>query len=210
MYFATRINRHIFLLGMALACLFSSSAFAETTLAGVKLDDTAQVGNQTLKLNGAGIRYKVIFKVYVAAMYLPEVKSTTAEVLALPGAKRLSLVILRDLSSDDLGNRFMDGLKKNLEYAERAKLVNSMVIFGQMFALIPGMKKGDVLNLDLVPGVGVVSQMNGKQLGETITDQSFYNAVLKIWLGNHPVDEELKRKMLNDKKAEEAPIKPRA
>ena len=210
MYFVKRINRHIFLLGMALACLFSSSAFAETTLAGVKLDDTAQVGNQTLKLNGAGIRYKVIFKVYVAAMYLPEVKSTTAEVLALPGAKRLSLVILRDLSSDDLGNRFMDGLKKNLEYAERAKLVNSMVIFGQMFALIPGMKKGDVLNLDLVPGVGVVSQMNGKQLGETITDQSFYNAVLKIWLGNHPVDEELKRKMLNDRKAEEAPVKPRA
>jgi hypothetical protein len=210
MYFVTRINRHLFLLGIALACLFSSSAFAETTLAGVKLDDTAQVGNQTLKLNGAGIRYKVIFKVYVAAMYLPEVKSTTAEVLALPGAKRLSLVILRDLSSDDLGNRFMEGLKKNLEYAERAKLVNSMVIFGQMFALIPGMKKGDVLNLDLVPGVGVVSQMNGKQLGETITDQSFYNAVLKIWLGNHPVDEELKRKMLNDRKAEEAPVKPRA
>lgn len=205
MNYTTRMNRSLFLLCTAFACFFSTPALAETTIAGVKLDDTAQVGNQTLKLNGAGVRYKVIFKVYVAAMYLPELKSTTAEVLALPGAKRVSLVIMRDLSSDDLGNRFMDGLKKNLEYAERAKLVNSMVTFGQMFALIPGMKKGDVLNLDLVPGVGVVSQINGKKLGDTIADQNFYNAVLKIWLGNHPVDEELKHKMLNDKKGEEAP-----
>ncbi len=202
MNFASRINRRIAGLGVASALLFSSPVFAETTVAGVKLDDTAQVGTQTLKLNGAGVRYKVVFKVYVAAMYLPELKSTTAEVLALPGAKRVTLVMMRDLSSDDLGQRFMDGLKKNLDIAERTKLINSMLTFGQMFALVPSMKKGDVLTIDWVPGTGVVSQFNGKKLGETITDPAFYNAVLKIWLGNHPADEPLKHKMLNDKSDE--------
>jgi hypothetical protein len=199
MKFASRINCRFTSLGLASALFFSSPVFAETTVAGVKLDDTAQVGTQTLKLNGAGVRYKVIFKVYVAAMYLPELKSTTAEVLALPGAKRVTLVIMRDLSSDDLGQRFMDGLKKNLDITERAKLIGGMLTFGQMFSLIPSMKKGDILTIDWVPGTGVVSQYNGKKIGETIPDPNFYNAVLKIWLGNHPADEPLKHKMLNDK-----------
>lgn len=201
MTFTTCITRRLALLGAVSALLFSSPSMA-AEMAGVKLDETAQVGNQTLKLNGAGIRYKVIFKVYVAGLYLSELKSTTPEVLALPGAKRVTLVMLRDLSSEDLGQRFMDGLKKNLEIAERAKLINAMLSFGQMFALIQELKKGDVLTLDWVPGTGVVSSLNGKKLGETITDPNFYNAVLKIWLGNVPADEKLKHKMLNDKSDE--------
>ena len=86
MNFVSLINRRLAYIGVASALLFSAPVFAETTVAGVKLDDTVQIGTQTLKLNGAGIRYKVVFKVYVASMYLPELKSTTAEVLALPGA----------------------------------------------------------------------------------------------------------------------------
>ena len=199
MNFASLINRRLAFLSLASALLFSAPVFAETTLAGVKLDDTQQVGNQTLKLNGAGIRYKVVFKVYVAAMFLSDLKSTTAEVIALPGAKRISLNIMRDLSSDDLGQRFMDGLKKNLDVSERSKLINSMLTFGQMFSTIPGLKKGDVITFDWIPGTGVVSSHNGKKLGDPIVDANFYNGVLKIWLGEHPADETLKHKLLNDK-----------
>ena len=199
MNFVSLINRRLAFLGIASALLFSSTVFAETTLAGVKIDDTAQVGTQTLKLNGAGIRYKLVFKVYVASMYLPELKSTTAEVIALPGAKRISLVIMRELSSDDLGQRFMDGLKKNLDISDRSKLIGSMMTFGQMFSTISGLKKGDVITFDWIPGTGVVSSHNGKRLGDPITDPNFYNGVLKIWLGEHPADETLKHKLLNDK-----------
>lgn len=197
MKFGICINRR-------LAQLFAVCAFAVAVpvaaveLAGVKIEDSAQVGTQQLKLNGAGIRYKVIFKVYTAALYMAEKKSTTAEVLALPGAKRVSLVILRDLSSDDLGQRFMDGIRKNAEVAERAKLVNAMLSFGQMFASIPEMKKGDVLTVDWVPGTGVVSQYNGKKIGDTIQDPNFYNALLRIWLGASPADDKLKHALLGE------------
>lgn len=202
MKFLSLIKRRLAFFSIASALLFSNSAFAETTLAGVKLDDTVQVGTQTLKLNGAGIRYKVVFKVYVAAMYLPELKSTTAEVIALPGTKRMSLTIMRELSSDDLGQRFMDGLRKNLDVSERSKLIAPMLSFGQMFSTISSLKKGDVITFDWIPGTGVVSSHNGKKLGEPITDPNFYNGVLKIWLGEHPADETLKHKLLNDKMQE--------
>lgn len=169
---------------------------------GIKVDDTAKVGTQNLKLNGAGVRYKAIFKVYVAALYLAENKSTTAEVLALGGAKRLSLTVQRDLSSEELGRRFMDGMRQNADVSERAKLVGAMLSFGQMFSSIPEMKKGDVLTVDLIPGTGTVSQLNGKKVGDTIPDANFYNALLKIWLGPQPVDEKLKRDLLGEKPAD--------
>lgn len=185
---------------LAFAACVSVPAFADTvTISGVKLDDTAQVGNQNLKLNGAGVRYKVFFKVYVAALYLPEAKSTTPEVLAMPGAKRVTLVMLRELSNDDLGQRFMDGLRNNLDIEERGKLIKPMITFGQMFSLVPVLKKGDILTFDWIPGTGIVCQFNGQKVGETINDAAFYSAVLKIWLGKHPADDALKDKMLNAK-----------
>lgn len=195
-----RAVRHgkLSMLAVLSAILFSVPAVA-VEIAGVKIDETVQVANQQLKLNGAGIRYKAIFKVYTAALYLPEKKSTTAEVLALPGAKRVSLVMLRDVSSDDLGQRFMDGIRKNADMAERAKLITSMLTFGQMFSLIPEMKKGDVLTVDWIPGTGAVNQFNGKKLGETISDANFFNALLRIWLGSSPADDKLKHSLLNDK-----------
>lgn len=187
---------------MVCASMFSLSAGADTvTVSGVKLDDSVQVGSQSLKLNGAGVRYKVFFKVYVAALYLPEEKNTTADVLAMPGAKRVTLVMMRELSNDDLGQRFMDGLRANLDIDERSKLIKPMISFGKMFSLVPVLKKGDILTFDWVPATGVVCQFNGQKIGETINDLSFYNAVLRIWIGKEPADEALKQKMLNAKAA---------
>jgi hypothetical protein len=192
----------LFNVAMVCASMFSLSAGADTvTVSGVKLDDSVQVGSQSLKLNGAGVRYKVFFKVYVAALYLPEEKNTTADVLAMPGAKRVTLVMMRELSNDDLGQRFMDGLRANLDIDERSKLIKPMISFGKMFSLVPVLKKGDILTFDWVPGTGVVCQFNGQKIGETINDLSFYNAVLRIWIGKEPADEALKQKMLNAKAA---------
>ncbi|MFA9275499.1 MAG: chalcone isomerase family protein [Candidatus Aquirickettsiella gammari] len=187
-------------LAIATMAFLTVPACADTvTVSGVKLDDTVQVGTQSLKLNGAGVRYKVIFKVYVAALYLPEEKSTTAEVLALPGAKRVTLVMLREMSNDDLGHRFMDGLRNNLDIEERSKLIKPMITFGKMFSLVPVLKKGDILTFDWIPGTGIVCQFNGQKIGETINDPVFYSAVLRIWLGKDPADDSLKQKMLNAK-----------
>src|SRR5271165_57777 len=119
MKLASRIGRVAAMLGVAVALLSASvSSASAVEVAGVKLDETASVANQELKLNGAGIRYKFIIKVYVAGLYLAEKKSTLAEILALPGAKRVTMVLLRDIESDSLGQAFMDGIKKNSDINE--------------------------------------------------------------------------------------------
>lgn len=161
-------------------------------IGGVKMEDTSRVANKELKLNGAGMRVKAIFKVYAAGLYLTEKKTTVPEILALDGPKRMILVMQREVSSEDFGQSFMTGLNDNSDKAEKSKIINQTVKFGEMFAALPGLKKGDVLYLDWVPGAGTESSLNGKKMGESIPDVAFYNAVLRLWLGQKPVDSALK------------------
>jgi len=180
---------------LALAC----GGAGAVEVAGVKLDDSVQVANQALKLNGAGVRYKVIFKVYAAGLYLAERKTSVADVLAAPGVKRVTLVMLRDVGNEEFGQSFMAGIKNNSTREERAKYVNQMMQFGEMFASIPELKKGDVITADWIPDAGTVSSHNGKKISGPLPDVGFYNALLKIWLGDNPADDQLKQNLLGEK-----------
>ena len=185
----------------ALSCLvicFCQSASA-IEIAGMKVDETARVSNKELKLNGAGIRAKAIFKVYVAALYLSEKKTTVPEILDLAGPRRLTLIMLRDISSEDFGQSFMTGLNANSEKTEKTKIINQMVKMGEIFASIPSLKKGDTITTDWIPGSGMLIQVNGKTAGEVLPDINFFNAYLKIWLGDKPADSALKQSMLGSK-----------
>lgn len=183
--------------GLALLAGLTGSAMA-VEIAGVKVDETAHVGNMDLKLNGAGIRYKAIFKVYVAALYLKDKKTTVPEVLAASGARRVTIVMLRDVSNEEFGRGFMAGIHQNTERAEKAKLTSQFLRFGELFASVPELKKGDVMTNDWIPGVGTVVALNGKKMGDPYPDISFYNALLRIWLGEKPVDQGLKKAMLSE------------
>ena len=188
---------------LTMVLLIAGSATA-AEISGVRLDDTVRVGNQDLKLNGAGIRYKAIFKVYVAGLYLPEKKTTVQEVLALPGARRVTIVPMRDISNEDFGRSFMSGIQKNSDRAEKAKMIMQLQKFGEIFASVPELKKGDVLTTDWIPGSGTVIHLNGKRVSDFLPDLAFYNAILKIWLGDNPADSRLKPLLLGEKQ-DEAP-----
>lgn len=183
------------ILALCSAVFFSSNA-AAVELAGVKLDDSVRVANQDLRLNGAGIRSKLIFKVYVLGLYLPEKKTSTAEVLASAGARRVSIVMLREVASDEFAKAFSTGIEQNTDAVERATLAPSMAKFNAMFASVAQLKEGDTLQVDWMPVSGMTVQLNGKRILEPLADAPFYNAVLRIWLGNKPVDDKLKRQLL--------------
>jgi len=163
---------------------------------GIKFDDTAKVAGKDLKLNGLGMRTKFIIKVYAAGLYLPEKKDSVPDILKMDGPRRMTLVMARDISSDDFGKAFMDGLNDNLDKAEKSKIVSQISKFGEMFAQLEKIKKGDVLHLDWLPGSGTQVELNGKKIGEVVPDLVFYNAVLRIWLGDKPVDRSLKPALL--------------
>ncbi len=187
------VIRCISALGLALGLAGTAQAIE---VGGLKFDDTAKVAGKELKVNGAGVRTRVIVKVYALVLYLPEKKDTTAGVLESSGPRRFSLGLLREVTGDDLGQAFMAGITANTDKAERSKFVNQLAQFGEAFVSIPQGKKGDVITVDWVPDTGTVMFLNGKPIGEPMKDIAFYNAVLKIWLGDKPVDSSLKPQLL--------------
>lgn len=182
---------------LAAACLVLAASSANAAqVSNINYDDTMRVAGQDLQLNGLGIRTKLFFKVYAAGLYLPRKSAKVSDILAMEGARRVRLVFMRELSSDDFGQAFMDGLNKNSTTEEKTKLLNQTLKFGQMFAMVPRMNKGDTLLLDWVPGTGTVVTLNGGKIGEPLPDIAFYNALLKIWIGNDPADNSLKPALL--------------
>ncbi|MES2074145.1 MAG: chalcone isomerase family protein [Pseudomonadota bacterium] len=182
-----------------LATGFCLPAHAATEVAGVKFDDSISLAGKELKLNGAGVRTKVFFKVYALGLYLPEKKTSVAEILPLAGPRRVAITVLRELSSEQFGEAFMSGLNANTDKAERSKVLPQTMKFGEMFAQFPGLKKGDVLTVDWIPGEGTQCHLNGKKIGELLPDLAFYNAILRIWLGDKPADSSLKPQLLGEK-----------
>ena len=183
----------------ACLALLPQASPAATEVAGIKLDDTVTVANQRLVLNGAGIRTRAIFKVYVAALYLPQKKETLKDIAALPGARRVAVVMLREVSSEDLGEAMITGIRKNSTAEETRRFGPQMMKMTDIFAKIPKLKKGESFNLDWVPGSGTVVSVEGKPVADPIPDEAFYNAILKIWLGDDPADSDLKPAMLGAK-----------
>jgi hypothetical protein len=86
-----------------LALALSFGAVQAVEVAGVKLDDTVKVAGKDLKLNGAGVRTRIVIKVYVLGLYLPEKKDSTAGVLDSTGPRRISLTLMREVTGDELG-----------------------------------------------------------------------------------------------------------
>jgi hypothetical protein len=181
------------LIVLFLVCLSMQAMAVE--IEGVKLADKVQAGNSSLQLNGAGIRTKLFFKVYVGALYLSEKKQTAAAVLADSGAKRLTMVMLRELSSEKLLDAFEKGLAANNSPAELAALDSGIKPFLAIFRSTTAVNKGDVIALDYVPGEGTRVSINGVEKGR-MAGAEFNRALLKIWLGEEPVSEDLKKSLL--------------
>jgi hypothetical protein len=194
---AMKLSLKGLLAGAVMACALLQTAVA-AEISGVKFDDTVKVAGKELKLNGVGMRTKFVVKVYAAGLYLPEKKSTVADIMKVDGPRRMTLVMMREISSDDFGQAFMTGLNNNIDKTEKSKFVTQISKFGEMFGTIEGLKKGDVLHIDWIPGSGTQCELNGKKIGDVLPDVNYYNAVLKIWLGDKPADSALKPALLGE------------
>jgi hypothetical protein len=182
---------------MGAAALLALAARAEpVVVSGVKYDDTAEVRGARLQLNGAGTRFKAVFKVYTAGLYLPRKAGTADEVLAMAGAKRMSITMLRDIDSAELGKLFSRGMEDNMEKAAFSRLVPGVLRMSQIFSEHKKLNAGDSFTLEWIPGVGTVVAVRGVQQGEPFKEPEFFAALLRIWLGPAPADWKLKDALL--------------
>lgn len=178
-----------------LAATFGASA-AQVDVGGVKLEDRMDLRGTALQLNGAGIRYKAIFKVYTAGLYMGQKVSTPEEALAAPGPKRVTITMLRDIDANELGKLFTKGVEDNSPKSELVNLIPGLLRMGQMFADQKQLKTGDTFTIDWLPGTGTLVTVRGVPQPDPVKEPAFFNALLRIWLGPAPADWKLKDALL--------------
>jgi hypothetical protein len=181
---------------VVLAATWSSPVAAAREVAGVRFDEQTSLANQPLVLNGAGVRVKMIIKVYAVALYVPRKDTSAAALLSQAGPKSIRIVMLRDVSADKLTEALIQGINDNVSAAERRSLESRLDELEAAMRSAGEAPKGAQIQLDYLPGSGTHVTLGGKTLGKDIAGEDFYRALLKIWLGDKPSDRSLKGDLL--------------
>lgn len=181
----------------AVGFLLMLAAFAAgaAEVEGVRIDDKARVANAELTLNGAGLRKRAFFKVYAMGLYVPQKSNSPATLLDQPGPKRVAIHMLRDVSADAFIEALSDGIRANHSEAEAKALEPRIKELGAVMSGVGEAKKGMAIHLDWT-GSETQVVVQGKPAGKPIAGQDFYRALLKIWLGDKPVQDDLKKALL--------------
>jgi hypothetical protein len=185
--------RMYLLLWLAAAILPAAGA---ATLEGLTFDDSTRIANRELQLNGLGVRSVLIFKGYVAGLYLSDRASTGQEVLLNQGPKRLQLRMLMEVGANDVKKALVDGMRKNVSEAQWSAMEDRALSFEQTIDSIGVTRPGDTIDLDYLPDRGMVLAVNNVSRGSAVRGQDFYTALLKIFVGDDPVDTRLRKGLL--------------
>jgi chalcone isomerase-like protein len=191
---ATRLRAA--LLVLLATCAIPSLA---ADVAGVTLAPSVQVSGATLMLNGAGLRKRLFFKVYVAGLYVARTSAQAAELISEPGPKRVAIHMLRDVGADTFTGALREGIEKNHSAAETAALEPRVEALAAVMKEVGETKDGMNISLDWIPGSGTVIVVDGTARGKPIAGEDFYQALLRIWIGEHPAQDDLKKALLGEK-----------
>ncbi len=185
------------LLAVFMVMLFACPVYA-LTISDVNVAEEVVVDDGTaLQLNGAGIRSKFIFDIYIAELYLEKTAKEAAQVIADPGHKRVVMHFLyKSVGQDKLVDGWNEGFSANLSAEDLANLQSQIDTFNSMFS--EEMKSGDIVIFDYLPGKGTRVSIKGSVKG-IIPGKDFNDALLSIWLGKKPVGSDLKKAMLGQK-----------
>jgi Chalcone isomerase-like len=160
------------------------------SLAGVTLPDSTDVGGKTLVLNGIGLRTKLMFKVYVAGLYLEHKSSDPDGILKQDAPRRVVMQFLRDLSRDQMVEAFTESFENNSANAAALK-----ADIDKMLGAFEPVKTGEQMVFTYQPGVGTTLAIGGKDK-VTVAGQAFGRAMFACWLGPKPPSSDLKARML--------------
>jgi hypothetical protein len=178
-------------LAVALSLLLLSSHAWALDVDGVNVAPTVSARQKTLALNGAGIRKKLFFKIYVGSLYTERKVTTPAQLLADPGEKLIRMSFVhKKVEKEKIVEAFSEGFSNNspiVRWSANAKAFLSWFTSDFM--------AGDTVDISLSPDGTVSATHNGKVLG-TLRDPAVAQAVLLIWFGEKPADGSLKKGML--------------
>ena len=189
---------------LSAAMAVSASAFtcipaqASVETANASAEQTVQVGGRHLRLNGAGVGTRLLFKVYAMGLYLPDRRETVQDILKQDEPRRMVIKMLRNVDSASFSEVLMEYVRE--DGAElKPHVIGSMLYLARLISEQPqGLRTGDTLTLDWIPGTGTVIELNKRAVSEPMRGADFYTALLNIWLGEKPADPLLKTHLLGN------------
>ncbi len=164
-------------------------------VAGVEVDDSIELGGARLQLNGAGERTLYVVRTYVAALYVTKPSSQAHELLAQSGPRRLSLTMLTALSTDWVVERIVSAMRANTSEPAFASLQPRLERLLGPFIALDRLQKGDRLDIDAVDGATRLS-VGGTTLAVGAPGDDLFDALLRAFIGERPIDAELGRALL--------------
>jgi len=183
------------LLSLTAATSMASDAQA-ATLEGQRFEDTMVLSDRTLRLNGLGLRGVAWVKAFVAGLYLTAPSKDAGQVLAMQGPKRIRLKIMLNAPSHELTKSLVGRIEDHEPDAVRAKLGDRLTRLGSQIDSLGDLHPGDTVDLDFIPDKGISLRYNDKAVGVAVAGDDLYRSVLKIFVGDHPVDRRMKEGLL--------------
>ncbi|HLG96619.1 MAG TPA: chalcone isomerase family protein [Bryobacteraceae bacterium] len=167
------------------------AAVPEREVLGVSMPEVISADDRELRLNGLGVfKEKTFFKVYVVGLYLEKPTADARAVITTDEAKRIVLVMLRDVSRD----MFVQAVETSIMRNSGLAMPTLRARLDLLEQALPALKKGNILDFTYLPGAGTVVRGQGQQM--TIQGKDFADALFSAWLGSKPVNAALKRKLL--------------
>ncbi len=183
------IVRNALMLLLMAAFIPSVAPASGRQMAGIEIADGQ------LRLNGTGVRRMFGFRVYVAALYLPEPAHCASQVLERDQPRRLQITLLRDTSTEQNIDALKGGLIDNNSEAELDAIQNEVSHFLASLHQVHEVPTGTVIQIDYLPGKGTHTRVGCHDLG-LVPGERFNRALLKIWLGDNPIQHSLKQSLL--------------
>lgn len=183
-------------MGLALGAMAPLSAHAVLEVSGVKFEDTYGLAGQQLQLNGAGMRKMMIIKVYALGLYVQRKDANVQALMNQPGPKSLHVVMMRDVKAQKLIDALVSGVEDNSSEAEFAALQPRLNRLAAGLRAAGEVEEDSIVKLEYFPNVGTVVSYKNQVIVKDLPGEDFYRALMRIWLGESPVDRTLKSKLL--------------
>ncbi len=183
-------RRHAWML-LTGTLLLGPTAVRALELGGHEIADRVELAGRRLSLNGAGVRQKFVFKIYVAALYLEERASDPRVILASEGPWQLTMHFMRNIGHHQLLEAFTEAFEHN--NADQLEQLRSDL--EKFHSVLEDLHKGDDLWIGYIPGTGTVLHAPSGAVA-VVPGKRFADALLRTWIGEHPSDEELKARLL--------------
>jgi len=183
----------IFIAPAAFCCALALNVAAvpEREVLGVRMPEVVSAAGLELRLNGMGVlKEKTFFTAYVVGLYLEKPTADARAAITTDEAKRIVLMMLRDVSRD----RFVQAVETGIMRNSGLVMPTLRARLDLLEKALPALKKGNVLDFTYLPGAGTLVRGKGQEM--TIQGKDFADALFSAWLGSKPVNAGLKRKLL--------------